>query len=398
MAEAEGRAGPLAGVRVIDLTTVMMGPFATQILGDYGADIIKVEPPGGDIMRHAPPMRSPGMGAMYMQGNRNKRSILLDLKKEPARAALLRLCEGADVLVHNVRPAAMRRLGLGPEELCDRFPRLVYVSLVGYGEKGPYAGRPAYDDLIQGAAGIPALFAEVSGAEPRYVPVVAADRIVGLNATHAILAALLHRDRTGCGQSIQVPMFETLAQFVLGDHMGGRSFEPPLGPPGYGRLLQPNRRPYRTSDGHLCVLVYTDAHWRSFFEAIGRPEEFEANPLFHDIRVRVARYDEAYGFVAAELARRSTAEWLELLERHDIPFSPMHDLDSLIDDPHLETVGFFQEMDHPSEGRIRLTSPPATWSRTQPSIRSAPPRVGEHTREVLAEAGLTQSDIDAVIG
>jgi crotonobetainyl-CoA:carnitine CoA-transferase CaiB-like acyl-CoA transferase len=396
MTDAAAASGPLAGVRVIDLTTVMMGPFATQILGDYGADVIKVEPPGGDVMRHAPPMRSPGMGAMYMQGNRNKRSAVLDLKTEAGRSALLRLCEGADVFVHNIRPAAMRRLGLGPEELCARFPRLVYLSLFGYGETGPYAGRPAYDDLIQGIAGIPALFAEVSGAEPRYVPLAAADRIVGLNATHAILAALLHRDRTGSGQAIEVPMFETLAQFVLGDHMGGRSFEPPLGPPGYRRLLQPDRRPYRTSDGHLCVLVYTDGHWRSFFTAIGREDEYAGNPLFHDIRVRASRYDEAYAFVAAELLKRSTAEWMELLERHDIPCSPMHDLDGLIDDPHLEAVGFFREVEHPTEGRIRLTAPPATWSRTPPSIRRPPPRTGEHTREILEEAGLSPDEIDGV--
>ena len=388
--------GPLADVRVIDLTTVMMGPFATQILGDYGADVIKVEPPSGDIMRYAPPMRSPGMGAMYMQGNRNKRSIVLDLKTQPGRSALLRLCNGADVFVHNIRPAAMRRLGLGPEELCARFPRLVYLSLFGYGEAGPYAGRPAYDDLIQGIAGIPSLFAEVSGAEPRYVPLAAADRIVGLNATHAILAALLHRDRTGSGQAIEVPMFETLAQFVLGDHMGGRSFEPPLGPPGYRRLLQPDRRPYPTRDGHLCVLVYTDRHWRSFFQAIGREAEFEANPLFHDIGTRASRYDEAYAYMAAELLKRSTAEWLELLERHDVPCSPMHDLDGLIDDPHLHAVGFFREMEHPTEGCIRLTAPPTTWSKTPPSIRRPPPRTGEHTREVLAEAGLSPGEIDKV--
>ena len=396
MSGTAGAPGPLAGVRVIDLTTVMMGPFATQILGDYGADVIKVEPPGGDVMRHAPPMRSPGMGAMYMQGNRNKRSVLLDLKTEAGRAALLRLCEDADVFVHNVRPAAMRRLGLGPDEICARFPRLVYLSLFGYGETGPYAGRPAYDDLIQGIAGIPALFAEVGSAEPRYIPLAAADRIVGLNATHAILAALLHRDRTGLGQAIEVPMFETLAQFVLGDHMGGRSFEPPLGPSGYRRLLQPDRRPYRTSDGHLCVLVYTDGHWRSFFEAIGREAEFDENPLFHDIRVRASRYDEAYAYVAAELLTRTTAEWLNLLERHDIPCSPMHDLDSLIDDPHLNAVGFFHELDHPTEGRMRLTGLPATWSRTPPTIRRPPPRTGEHTREVLAEVGLTPEEIDAL--
>jgi crotonobetainyl-CoA:carnitine CoA-transferase CaiB-like acyl-CoA transferase len=396
MAEAPAAKGPLAGVRVVDLTTVMMGPFATQILGDYGADVIKVEPPGGDVMRHAPPMRSPGMGAMYMQGNRNKRSIVLDLKTGPGRTALLRLCEGADVFVHNIRPAAMGRLDLGPDELCARFPRLVYVSLIGYGERGPYAGRPAYDDLIQGVAGIPSLFAEVSGAEPRYVPLTAADRIVGLNATHAILAGLLHRDRRGCGQAIEVPMFETLAQFVLGDHMGGRSFEPPLGPPGYDRLLQPDRRPYPTSDGYLCVLVYTDGHWRSFFKAIDREAEFDSNPLFHDIRVRASRYGEAYAYVAAELLKRTTGEWLTVLEQHDIPCSPMHDLEALIDDPHLEAVGFFREMEHPTEGRIRLTTPPTTWSRTPPSIRRPPPRTGEHTREVLLEAGLSPGEIDKV--
>jgi len=377
--------GPLAGIRVLDLTTVMMGPFATQILGDYGADVIKIEPPAGDIMRHAPPMRSPGMGAMYMQGNRNKRSVVLDLKTEHDRAALLRLLETADVLVHNVRLVGMRRLDLGPETLCDRFPRLLYVSLVGYGETGPYAGRPAYDDLIQGIAGIPALFAEASGEEPRYVPLVAADRIVGLNAAHAILAGLLHRERGGTGQAIEVPMFETLAQFVLGDHMGGRSFEPALGPPGYGRLLQHDRRPYRTQDGHVCVLVYTDSHWRAFFDAIGRQDVYAATPLFNDIKVRAARYGEAYAFLATELLKRTTVGWLEMLQLHDIPCAPMHDLDSLIDDPHLNAVGFFQTVEHPSEGVLRLTAPPARWSRTPPSIRRLPPRLGEHTAEVLNE-------------
>lgn len=377
--------GPLGGIRVLDLTTVMMGPFATQILGDYGADVIKIEPPAGDIMRHAPPMRSPGMGAMYMQGNRNKRSVVLDLKTEHDRAALLRLLETADVLVHNVRLAAMRRLDLGPEALCARFPRLLYMSLVGYGETGPYSGRPAYDDLIQGIAGIPALFAQASGEEPRYVPLVAADRIVGLNAAHAILAGLLHRERGGTGQAIEVPMFETLAQFVLGDHMGGRSFEPALGPPGYGRLLQPDRRPYRTQDGHVCVLVYTDSHWRALFDAIGRQDVYAATPLFNDIKVRATRYDEAYAFLATELLKRTTAEWLEVLQLHDIPCAPMHDLDSLIDDPHLNAVGFFQNVEHPTEGALRLTAPPARWSRTPPSIRHLPPRLGEHTAEVLNE-------------
>jgi crotonobetainyl-CoA:carnitine CoA-transferase CaiB-like acyl-CoA transferase len=219
VADANQPSGPLAGVRIIDLTSVMMGPYATMILGDYGADVIKVESPDGDVMRHAAPMRHPQMGAMYLQGNRNKRSIVLDLKTSGGREALLRLSSSADVFVHNVRPAAMRRLKLGPEDLLGLNPRLVYVSLHGFGESGPYAGRPAYDDLIQGLTALPALTGKVTG-EPRYSPATIADRIVGLNATHAILAALLHRDRTGEGQSVEIPMFETMAQFVLGDHMG----------------------------------------------------------------------------------------------------------------------------------------------------------------------------------
>ena len=389
--------GPLDGIRVIDLTTVMMGPYATQILGDYGADVIKVEPPGGDIMRHAPPMRNPGMGAMYLQGNRNKRSIVLDLKTEAGKHALLRLCERADVLVHNVRPAAMRRLGLGPDEICARFPKLVYLSLFGYGETGPYAGRPAYDDLIQGITGLPSLFAQASGGEPRYVPVVVADRIVGLNAAHTILAALVHRNNTGQGQAIELPMFETLAQFVLGDHMGGRSFAPPIGPTGYGRLLQRDRRPYRTRDGYLCVLIYTDEQWRAFFAAIGRSDEFEANPLFSDIRIRASRYDEAYAYVANEMELRDTHEWARLLEDYDIPCAPMHDIDALIDDPHLNAVGFFQHMDHPTEGSITLTGVPSRWAVTQPSIRRHPPRQGEHTHQVLEEMGYTADEIEAVV-
>src|SRR5450755_3398586 len=282
---AAARTGPLAGIKIIDLTSVMMGPYATMILGDYGADIIKVESPEGDVMRHAAPMRHPQMGAMYLQGNRNKRSIVLDLKKTGGRAALLRLSADADVFVHNVRPAAMRRLKLGADDLLARNPRLVYASLHGFGEQGPYAGRPAYDDLIQGMTALPALTGKITG-EPRFSPATMADRIVGLNATHAILAALLHRDRSGEGQSIEIPMFETMAQFVLGDHMAGRSFEPPIGPPGYSRLLSPDRRPYRTSDGYICALVYTDRQWTAFFRIIGQDNVAERDPRLASITSR----------------------------------------------------------------------------------------------------------------
>jgi crotonobetainyl-CoA:carnitine CoA-transferase CaiB-like acyl-CoA transferase len=393
---AAARAGPLAGVKVIDLTSVMMGPYATMILGDYGADIIKVESPEGDVMRHAAPMRHPQMGAMYLQGNRNKRSIVLDLKKSGGRSALLRLAADADVFVHNVRPAAMRRLKLGADDLLALNPRLVYASLHGFGETGPYAGRPAYDDLIQGMTALPALTGKITG-EPRFSPATMADRIVGLNATHAILAALLHRDRSGEGQSIEIPMFETMAQFVLGDHMGGRSFEPPIGPPGYSRLLSPDRRPYRTSDGYICALVYTDKQWTAFFRIIGQDNAAERDPRLASITSRTNNYDFVYDWFSSVMKTRTTVEWMRLLAEADIPHAPLHDLDSLIDDPHLNAVGFFRSIDHPTEGALRVAGPAASWSKTPPSVRQYPPRLGEHGGEILREAGFSDGEIEAMV-
>ena len=393
---ATAAAGPLAGIKIIDLTSVMMGPYATMILGDYGADVIKVESPEGDVMRYAAPMRHPQMGAMYLQGNRNKRSIVLDLKKTGGREALLRLSATADVFVHNVRPAAMRRLRLGADDLLALNPRLVYASLHGFGEQGPYAGRPAYDDLIQGLTALPALTGKISG-EPRFSPATMADRIVGLNATHAILAALLHRDRTGEGQSIEIPMFETMAQFVLGDHMAGRSFEPPIGPPGYSRLLSPDRRPYQTSDGYLCALVYTDKQWTAFFRAIGQENDSQRDPRLSSMSSRTSNYDYVYGWFSDVMKTRTTSEWMQLFEAADIPHAPLHDLDSLIDDPHLAAVGLIQSVDHPTEGPLRVAGPAATWSKTPPSIRQYPPGLGEHGGEILREAGFSDGDIQALV-
>jgi crotonobetainyl-CoA:carnitine CoA-transferase CaiB-like acyl-CoA transferase len=388
-------AGPLAGVKVIDLTSVMMGPYATMILGDYGADIVKVESPEGDVMRYAAPMRSQRMGAMYLQGNRNKRSIVLDLKKASGREALLRLAATADVFVHNVRPAAMARLKLAADDLLAINPRLVYASLHGFGEQGPYAGRPAYDDLIQGLTALPALTGKITG-EPRYSPATIADRIVGLNATHAILAALIHRDRTGEGQAIEIPMFETMAQFVLGDHMAGRSFEPPIGPPGYSRLLSADRRPYQTSDGYICALVYTDKQWNAFFGKIGLDNETERDPRLSSISARTRNYDFVYDWFSKVLKTRTTAEWMRCFEEADIPHAPLHDLDSLIDDPHLAAVGLLQSVEHPTEGTLLVAGPAATWSKTPPSIRQYPPRLGEHGGEVLREAGFSDGEVDAL--
>ena len=381
-------AGPLAGIRVVDMTTVLMGPYATQILADYGADVIKVEPPDGDIMRHGGPMRNPRMGPMYLQANRNKRSVVLDIKTAGGRAVLLRLCRRADVFLCNVRPAALRRLGLSPKAFRTANPRLVHVSLIGYGEGGPYSGRPAYDDLIQGLAAIPATIRQQAGSGlPRYAPLTMADHIVGLNAVHVVLAALMERARSGKGQEIALPMFETLAQFVLSDHFGGRAFEPPLGPPGYNRLLAPDRRPYATRDGHICILVYTDRQWESFFRIIGKPAQFHADARFTSAAARARHYAEAYTLLAEVLATRTTAEWLKALQEGDIPAVPMHDLDALIDDPHLAAVGFFHTMDHPTEGRIRLVGIPSRWSRSRPAIKRHPPGLGENTGEVLREIG-----------
>jgi crotonobetainyl-CoA:carnitine CoA-transferase CaiB-like acyl-CoA transferase len=386
------RMGPLHGVRIVDMTAVMMGPYATQILADYGADVIKIEPPEGDIMRLAGPMRSPSMGAMSLHANRNKRSIALDVKKEAGRRALLRLCANADVFITNNRPASMRRLGLGDAELRAANPRLVRVSLIGYGEGGPYAGRPAYDDLIQGISGVPGLFARVSGHEPRYVPLTMADRIVGLNAVHVVLAAIIERDRAGEGQAVELAMFETVAQFVLGDHMGGRTFVPPLGEPGYSRLMVADRRPYQTSDGYVCVLVYTDKQWAAFIRASGCADLAD-DPRLKDHATRAQNYAPVYAMLADIIRTRPTAEWVRLLQAADIPCVPMHDLDGLIDDEHLNAAGFFVDMEHPTEGAIRLTGIPSRWSRSAPRVTRHPPRIGEHSVEVLREAGFSADDI-----
>ena len=388
---------PLQGLRVVDLTSMVLGPYATQILADYGADVIKIEPPQGDLMRKGGASKSADMGSLYLQLNRNKRSVVLDLKQPPARKALLRLCENADVFVHNNRLAAMRRLRLTDDDVRNVNPRLVYVSLIGYGDNGPYAGKPAYDDLIQGICALPAIAAQAGGQEPRYVPLTLVDRIVGINAAHAILAAVLRRDRSGEAASVELPMFETMAQLVLGDHLGGRSFAPAIGAPGYNRLMSANRRPYATRDGFVCALIYTDKHWQAFFEAVGRLGEFFANPRLSDHAMRARHYNEVYGMVADILRSQTTAEWIALFERCDIPCAPMNDLDALIDDPHLNAVGFFQTKAHPTEGQVRYTGIPSRWNGSGLQITRHAPRLGEHSLAVLKEAGISSGDIDALM-
>jgi crotonobetainyl-CoA:carnitine CoA-transferase CaiB-like acyl-CoA transferase len=387
--------GPLDGVRVLDLTTVVMGPYATQILADFGADVVKLEPPEGDIMRYAWPFRSKGMGHIFLNANRNKRGIVLDLKQPAGREACLALAQRADVLVYNIRPQAMARLKLGYEDVRALNPRIIYVGAFGYSQRGPYAAKAAYDDLIQGAAGLPWL-ARAAGAEsPRYTPVIIADRSVGLHVANAVSAALYAREKTGKGQRVDVPMFESLLQTVLGEHLGGYTFLPQLGGGGYARMLTQYRRPYETKDGYVCVLIYNDKHWKSFFELVGRADML-GDARFASAEGRSQNFDAVYGFVADEMHKRTTEEWLAALEEADIPVQRMNSLDDILRDPHLAAIGYFTPIEHPSEGTLLSMRVPSEWSETEPEYRRHAPRFGEHTREVLREAGYSDAQIDAL--
>jgi crotonobetainyl-CoA:carnitine CoA-transferase CaiB-like acyl-CoA transferase len=377
-------AGPLAGLRVLDLTTVLMGPYATQLLADMGADVIKVEPPEGDIVRQIGRARNPGMGGLFLNTNRGKRSIVLDLKSDAGRASALELAATCDVLIYNVRPQAMARLGLSYEEVAVVRPDILYVGVYGYGENGPYAGKPAYDDLMQGATGLAALFQQDPSGEPRYVPLALADRVVGLHAVNATLAALHHRRATGEGQKIDVPMFEAMVGMVMNDHLAGRTFEPALDAGGYERLLAEHRRPYRTRDGYICTLIYNDKHWRAFYAALGR--DISADPRLKDHAVRTRHIRAIYSELAGIFAERTTAEWTELLTQADIPVMPLHTIQTLFDDPHLKSTGFFEHVEHPTEGAILSMKTPATFSRTPARAARLAPRLGEHAHEILEEA------------
>lgn len=388
--------GPLAGIRVLDLTTVQMGPWCTRIIADFGADVIKVEAPGGDSSRYTGVPKHRGMSGTFQHNARGKRSIAIDLKQPEARDAILRLVPTVDAFASNIRQAALARLGLDYESIRKLNPTIVYLSMVGYGSAGRYAGRPAYDDLIQAAAAIPTLLQRSTG-QPRFIPMAAIDRIVGSAAANALLAGLLAKARTGVGQMIEVPMFETMAQFVLSEHMQGQTFDPPTSPPGYPRTLSPHRRPYATKDGFIAVLPYNDGQWRRFFEAVGKGHILESDPRFADITSRTANIDSLYEMIGEELKHRTTDEWLKLLQENDIPCMRPHTLESLMEDPHLADAGFFRWEEHPSEGRIRTMREPSTWSETVPPTGRFAPRLGQHTREILAEAGCDEAAIDSLI-
>ena len=384
--------GPLVGVRVLDVTTVVLGPWAAQTLGDMGADVIKVEPPEGDTTRRLGPARHPGMGAFYLACNRNKRSLVLDLKQTAGRAALLRLAATADVILHNFRPGPAARLGLEYEPFRAVNPRLVYCATYGFRARGPYGTKPAYDDVIQAAAGLASLQTALVG-EPRYMPTIVADKTSSLAVLSAVLSALFHRERTGEGQAIEVPMFETVVAYVMVEHLYGETFVPPIETAGYKRILNRWRRPFRTTDGYLAVVPYTDADWRAFFALAGRAYLL-ADPRFRTLESRLANIEALYEELAKIIAGRSSAEWLEALDRASVPAMVVNTLETLLVDPQLEATGFWKIVEHPTEGTLRVPDIPTTYSRTPAEIRRLPPRLGEHSREVLREAGFSEAEVD----
>ena len=388
---------PLDGIKVVEMTSVVLGPYACQMLGDLGADVIKIEPPGGDTNRNLGPRRNHSdMGSLFLTCNRNKRSVALDLKSDRGRAAALAIIKSADVVVHNFRPQAMARLGLDYAAVKAVNPEVVYCATYGYSRKGPYGDKGALDDSIQAASGVAILQSMVEG-EPRYLPTIIADKTTAMVVVQSVLAALFHRQRTGEGQEIEVPMFESMVSFVMTEHLWGQSFEPPIGTAGYVRLMAKHRRPYKTRDGqYLAVLPYWDNHWSTFCTLVGRPE-LAQDERFIDMATRLKNINESYRVTGEIIASRDRAEWLELLGDTNVPMMVVNSLDELIEDPHLVASGFWQERDHPTEGRLRMSSPPMNFGRTPASIRSLPPRLGEHSEQVLREAGLDQAVIDSML-
>jgi crotonobetainyl-CoA:carnitine CoA-transferase CaiB-like acyl-CoA transferase len=386
--------GPLHGVRIIELTSVVLGPWACQILADMGADVIKIEAPRGDSNRTLGAYTHPGMAALYLTCNRNKRSLVLDLKVPGARDALLALIKGADVFMHNNRPQVMTKLRLDYADIRTVNPRIIYCGAYGYSKKGPYGAKGALDDSIQAASGIAMLNQKLLG-EPRYLPTVVADKTTAITAVYGILAALFHRERTGEGQELEVPMFETMVNFVMAEHLWGMTFEPPKGSPGYVRLMSHHRKPYATKDGYIAILPYLDAHWEQFCRSTNRLDLL-ADARFKTLADRVRNIDETYGETGKIMATRTTREWLDLFGKTSVPTMAVNTLEDLATDPHLNAVGFWQFQDHPTEGKLRTPAFPVNFGATPADIRRHAPRLGEHTQEVLREAGLTTDAIDAL--
>ncbi|HEX9834823.1 MAG TPA: CoA transferase [Mycobacterium sp.] len=386
---------PLQGVRVIDLTTTFMGPYCTLLLAQMGADVIKVEALDGDIVRYIGPERNHGMGTIFLNANQGKRSIALDLKDERGMAVMDRLLSGADVFVTNMRPRAVEKLNLTAERVRELNDRIIYCGLTGFGSKGPYREYPAYDDVIQAVCGL-AYVQAGQDSPPSYVRTPVADKVAGLMGVGAILAALLGRVSSGTGQAVEVPMYETMAEFLLLDQQGGLVFDPPIGPPGYARMSTPFRKPYRTKDGYLGVVVYTDRQWLSFFDLIGQPELAD-DPRFATITARTHNIDALYQILEAEMSTRTNAEWTETLVLHNIPCTPVNTVTDLLSDKHLESVDFFTTVDHPTEGRLRMPRLPITFTDVDTEDQRPAPRLGEHGPDLLRELGYPAEEVASMV-
>lgn len=386
--------GPLQGIRVLDLTTVVLGPFATQLLGDYGAEVIKVESTEGDLMRANGVSRHPGMSSIFLAMNRNKRSLALDLKQEEGRRLFLELAAQVDVVVHNMRVAAIDRLGLGYEAVRAVNPQVVYCAATGFGQDGPHRDKPCFDDIVQAACGLASLVGSEHG-KPDYVPALIADKTAGMALVNAVLAALLHRARGGQGQYVEVPMFETLVEFNLAEHMGGMAFEPPMGAAGYSRIVHGGRRPLPTADGFVAVLPYSPAHWLQLLRAIGREDVIRQHD-FSDRHKLNAVVRHLYAVLHDEGPRRTTQDWMDLCERLDLPATPVYALDDLPQHPHLQAVNLFQLMEHPSEGTLRYLRPAVRFDASPASVRLPAPLLGQDTHAILTELGYSAQDIAAM--
>lgn len=386
--------GPLAGVRVVDLTSVLFGPYCTQLLGDLGAEIIKVESLEGDTIRFAGAARHEGMSGVFMNTNRNKRSLAVSLKTPEGREVLDRLLSKSDVFVSNIRRKSLAQLGLDAASLAQDFPRLIHCSATGYGSGGPYENEPAFDDTIQAMSGLASL-QEAFCDEPRYVASAVADKISGLMLTVAIIAAIRHRDVTGQAQSVDVSMFETMVTFNMLEHLSGGVFDPSAGPMIYPRTTSPHRRPYRTQDGYLSVMPYVDRHWSSFFRIIGRPE-LTNDPRFASMSARTTHIDELYGLLAKEIEKHSCDWWLRVLKENDIPAVKVLSPKDLLTDEHLLHTKFIRRDSHPTEGTVVGFESPMRFSESPVQLRRLAPNLGEHSAEILDELGYNSADINAL--
>ena len=384
--------GPLRGIRVLDLTGILFGPLAAQTLGDWGAEVIKIEPLAGDNWRNSGQFRNRGMSGQFMMVNRNKRSLALDLKHPSGKAVLRRLIPTVDALVSNVRPAALARLGFS-YEVCEKLnPRLVYASATGFGQDGPWAARPAFDEIAQAASGLASAMG--SDDEPAFVPSLIGDKICGLTLAGAVCAALVHRERTGKGQLVEVPMLETIAAFNSIEMLGGHAFVPPIGPIGYKRMRE--RKPVRTKDGWLTMLPYSGENWCEFFTAVGHPECIEEFGVRDPVK-RASNIDKVYRRMGEIALTRTTAEWEELLLSIDVPHTSFAKLTEVAEQPHLKAVGMFVDIDHPTEGKIRQARPAARFSETPAGLHRVAPRLGEHSHAILTEAGYSDQEIAALV-